>query len=511
MVVPLGLFLLALAYRLTFAAPPFWVDEFSTASQALEYLAHGWGIFNFGGFIEHHNVTTYSLVALAFSFFGVSEWSARLPSMIIGALVPVVVYMVGKDLYSKRVGFAASILTIFSYLEITWSRQARGYVLQQLLVLIFLGIVYRFSQSTERRVRLKLFVVGVIVALLGMLTHSFFIFPIIASVIFLLFFSRKLFSDIFWNPRAMAALTGSAVILLIFTPVLDRIRSSLSSGVFGLTNNLAYYHSYLWREHGVITLLAILGFLVGFHTYRRATTLLAIHGLVMIAFVTFFVGATDTRYLLLFFPWVFFLTGSVMLDAFGSLFSSLAPIRNIILTAVVAFLILNGDVFVTKPKPYYSVNHDFREIALIDYHQIYARIREKGMLEEGRTAVIDTWPDRLSWYLGKGFAHGFVFRWLDAGPMKRTAVFPDGGYDREVSSGLRFIGNLETFQRVQAEYPQGFIFIDDSTLPRDVVDYVEQNLRRELYVDHYFLDDNPYSLWPANLYSWGFGDETNGK
>lgn len=507
MVVPLVLFLLSLAYRLTFSAPPFWVDEFSTASQALEYLAHGWEVFNFGGFIEHHNVTTYSLVALAFSFFGVSEWSARLPSMVIGSLIPVAVYLVGKHLYSKRIGFAAGILTVFSYLEITWSRQARGYVLQQLLALVFLGIVYRFSRSSDSRSRIKLFVLGVITALLGMLTHSFFIFPIIAGVIFLLLFSRNLFRDIFRNPKAIVALTGSVGVLLVFTPFLERIRSSLMSGIFGITNNLAYYHAYLWREHGIITFLAILGFLFGFHKYRRATVLLALHVVVTISFVTFFVGTTDTRYLLLFFPWVFFLTGSAMLDALTSLFSTLAPVRNIILSGMIAFLILNGDTFVTKPKPYYSVNHDFREIALIDYDQIYQRIREKGSLAEGQTAVIDTWPDRLSWYLGKGFEHGFVFRWLDAGPMRRTSVFSDGVYDREVSSGFRFIGDLEAFREAQAEYPRGFVFIDDSTLPRDVVDYVEQNLKRELYLDRYFLDDNPYSLWPASLYSWGFEGE----
>ena len=70
-------------------------------------------------------------------------------------------------------------------------------------------------------------------------------------------------------------------------------------------------------------------------------------------------------------------------------------------------------------------------------------------------------------------------------------------------SNQRFIGELTDLLKAQKRYPNGFIFIDDATMPKDVIDYAEKNLKKELYLDHYPLDDNPYSIWPATLYSWG--------
>ena len=49
-------------------------------------------------------------IALSFKLFGISEFSLRLPSIILGVIVVLICYRCGKLLVSKRVGFIASIL-----------------------------------------------------------------------------------------------------------------------------------------------------------------------------------------------------------------------------------------------------------------------------------------------------------------------------------------------------------------------------------------------------------------
>ena len=42
----------------------------------------------------------------------------------------------------------------------------------------------------------------------------------------------------------------------------------------------------------------------------------------------------------------------------------------------------------------------------------------------------------------------------------------------------------------------------------DVIKYAKENFKKELYLESYppELLENPYSIWPATLYSWGFED-----
>ena len=116
---------------------PFWVDEFSTANQARLLIANGIGVLtNQNIFFEHHNFTTYIAAALSMIALGESEFAARLPFAIIGAFVPIAVFFLTKRLFDTRAAIAAAILSTFSYFLITWSRQARGYVILQLAILI---------------------------------------------------------------------------------------------------------------------------------------------------------------------------------------------------------------------------------------------------------------------------------------------------------------------------------------------------------------------------------------
>src|SRR3989338_7486244 len=136
-------------------------------------------------------------------------------------------------------------------------------------------------------------------------------------------------------------------------------------------------------------------------------------------------------------------------------------------------------------------------------------IKSRGGLQFGNTAIIDTFPDRAQWYIGfnykpifllrggnvEGFTHGIS--------RKTTFMTEKKGRKLITKNGPILIAALSDLKRVMQDYPRGYVFIDDISLPNDIIDFAQKHLLKEVYLDHYPLDDNPYSIWPATLYSWG--------
>ena len=158
---------------------PFWVDEFSSAYQARLILQYGLKYLSNPSLnVEYNNILNHLLIALSFKFFGQYEWAARLPYVVIGSLIPVCVYILAKQFFNKSVALSAGLFTAFSYLQITWSRQARGYVLTQLWVILTLTL-YIHILTTKRR-NLLSYIAFFISVIVGLLTHFSFVVLLIA-------------------------------------------------------------------------------------------------------------------------------------------------------------------------------------------------------------------------------------------------------------------------------------------------------------------------------------------
>jgi hypothetical protein len=348
--------------------------------------------------------------------------------------------------------------------------------------------------------------------IIGVLTHTMFGLALAAIVVhFMLYQRRKLFSFLRtpW-PYVFLLIVGiGATTTGLAREVVSHLIALTRGQIF---NNVWYYHSFLWREYALITFLGTIGLAVGLIQKRKPTSLVVFYIAAQLFFLCFMFGPYVSRYLLPIFP--FLLLGTAF--ALTSLWDGIADkieikkrfqfVKMLVPSCLALFIILNGDKFSVTPKTFYSVNHDFREIAVVDYDQVYSTIRAKGRLEEGQTALIDTWGDRLLWYMGSDFRDGYMFRWVNAdGLMKQTAYAYNDQGERIFPNrkDVKFVGDLNDLQKVMSKYPRGFIWIDDSSLPADVLDYVKQNFTKELTIDHYPLDDNPLSLWPGTLYSWG--------
>ena len=506
----IGVFIISLLYRLRGLVsinPPFWVDEIFTASQANVILKYGLNIFDkTKAYFEYHNITTHFLVALFFNVFGQKEWVARLPFVIIGSFVPLLTFILSRYLFSLPAAIASSILISFAYIEITWSRQARGYVLQQLLILMALYLYFKIIDYKKKPIVWQ-YLLFIITIFLGVLTHTMFYLVIVSLVLHYFIFNFSRIKS-FLKSKYFYIFFVIVAVLIYLSGIGNTILYFYNTKTF-FTNNLWYYHSFLWREYGLILFLAIIGLLIGFKNKFKETTLIFIYLILHLLFLSFIFKPYVSRYLVPIFPLIF-IFAAYALTNIQKLFYDRYQIFFAFL--ICFFLIGNGYKFVNKPKQYYSVNHDFREIANIDYNQIYSIIKEKIRWDnKSPIAVIDTLPDRAQWYLGYDYFPIYLFRWTDEeglvnGLQKKT----DYKYNLEgekvlaQAESLKLVGNLNDLKKVIKKYKKGFIFIDDSSLSKEVMDYAENNFKKEIYLDHFTLDDNPYSIWPATLYSWGF-------
>src|SRR3989338_4950032 len=147
------IFSIALFYRLyglSINNPPFWVDEFSSANQGKLFLKYGLSAFvNPDIYIENYNITTHLLIAVFYKLFGINELAARLPVIIIGSFVPVIVFFLTRKIFDFQTAISASLLTVFSYFEIVWSRQARSYIILQFFTLTALYLYLKLTGSKK--------------------------------------------------------------------------------------------------------------------------------------------------------------------------------------------------------------------------------------------------------------------------------------------------------------------------------------------------------------------------
>lgn len=496
----IGIFLFALAFRLSglFNNHPFWVDEFSSAAQAKLLLKYGLGVFtNPNLYFESNNIVTHAIIALSFVLFGFHEWAARIPFAIIGSMVPVLVYFLGKKISDTWVGVGAAMLTATSYFMIVWSRQARGYMLLIALILAGIYVYIRVLEKSDTR-KIILFVT---LCLLGVATHTSYVLLIASFGLHFVLTKYSIAEKIVKKPQTYIAIAVMAAIAF-FVGLPSNIYNAYTLGTLG-ANNVWYYHSFLWREYPLITFLGAAGLATLLIQKKKYTFLLYFFAFHLI-FFNFVFKPYNTRYMLPLFPILFI----GMAYLFSLVVQSVTKQRAWILLPV-CFIIANGNKFDLKPNPYYSINHDFREVALIDYDQIYSIIQTKGKLSEGKTAVIDTWWDRLRWYVGDDFGPIYAFRWANSPglinglPKFTPYVMRNGEKVIPQSQGVRLVANLSDLNAVMNKYPRGFLFVDDESMPADVIQYAKQHLKKELYLDRYPLDDNPLSLWPTTLYSWG--------
>lgn len=177
----IGVFLLGMALRLHgLDSSSLWLDEILTSQRAgldlptlLSRLATGEG----GGY---QVPLSYAVAHFAVACLGLSEFTLRVPSMLAGCLSVLLIYKVGKSLWSTSVGLSGAFLLALNAYHVQYSQEARHYALMVFLALLSLIFLIKALE----RGGAGLWIGFVICTSLGLYNHYFALLFLPAEILF---------------------------------------------------------------------------------------------------------------------------------------------------------------------------------------------------------------------------------------------------------------------------------------------------------------------------------------
>lgn len=145
--IPISIFLILALIR--FLHPlNFWVDEMFHVFAAKNLLETGLPTLP-SGYLYDRSLPATLLIAASFKFFGVSEFSARLPFLAVGVFSMLATYFLVKNIFGQDTAILSVFLLSLSPWQVYWALNARMYVLLQFLYILFLIAVYGFSRELD--------------------------------------------------------------------------------------------------------------------------------------------------------------------------------------------------------------------------------------------------------------------------------------------------------------------------------------------------------------------------
>lgn len=498
----------------------FWIDEFSTSIQGETMLnsdIRNELISQNAYHLEKNNFLTHFLVGGALSLLGREEWVARLPIFIASLLVPILAFLLVGEAFGKKdkksltISLVTAILLATSYFEITWSGYARGYMIQQCLSL---GMFYCYFRALKNIKNWRWWLATVILGVLGILTHNLFIFVWLAvGVHFLIWGLDKKSRRALFTSRITWIVGGLFLLLMILIGlklgVLQEVARNFEGGLTNmLQDNSWYYRAFLLRQYWMILGFFLVGVIYSLAKKRRETMAFILLMGVTLVFHCFFFGFRNTKYFLPIWPYYLMLV-SVGLVQLGVWLSNWLVNYRIKVSyywwvgVFLAFIFLmSGKKFILYPRDEYLPRRDLSDIPLFDYEAIYQIIKQKGKLEAGQTAIVETWSDRARWYLGidypaiYGLGYGETEATTDVG-LSNYTLNEKGEKIAPNYFQMRYIITIDDLILAMNQYPCGFLWLDDYRHNRELIDYIEANLTEEAH------QENEKTIWPGTLYSWG--------
>jgi len=193
----LGIVILAIALRLYgFTSEGIWIDE------AVSVYHAGQGAVHVLGFVDT-NPPLHLLVLQPFTYFGLDSFWIRMPFLICGVLSVLLIYLVGKELFNRRVGLYSSLILALSSYHIYYSQEARPYALLAFLSLASFYFFITYLKSPTKRNGLGY----LITTSLAVYTHYFGAFLFIAQNVYLLLSKER--------PRKWLSLQGILIVSYI--------------------------------------------------------------------------------------------------------------------------------------------------------------------------------------------------------------------------------------------------------------------------------------------------------
>ena len=141
-----------------------WIDEIYTLNGAQSVLKHGYPLLDSGSLYTNGPLVVY-MTALSIKVFGLDPFSPvpeRAVSAVAGTIaILFFAFFVHKIYKRKDAAIIAAFLFAFSFFEISWARQVRGYALCLAFLFLAFGLAWSFRNTRKK------FVAFVAIASLG--------------------------------------------------------------------------------------------------------------------------------------------------------------------------------------------------------------------------------------------------------------------------------------------------------------------------------------------------------
>ena len=313
----LAMCLVGIVLRLIPDFQSFWTDELYSVSNT----------YAFGSFknlflkelISETNPPLYQTLLFFWAkLFGVSELSARLPSMIFGTISILVILYYGPKIIGIKQAFLLAALLSISSPAIRYSHEARSYSLLILLsVILMLHSIKLVMERKQEIVSNRMVTINILLGFLLCYTHYFGAALYFSNTLILFFYLRK---------SRLKILVAGVFSMLLFVPWLVTNLMNIETGVanwitqksFSVSLEMLGRNSFYNQNFYLLVLLFVLiMFLVSARKSPDLFNSVVFSGLV-VAVSMFTVFCTNlvrpiivSRYLLAFLPYTYFIVAMV--------------------------------------------------------------------------------------------------------------------------------------------------------------------------------------------------------
>ena len=128
----------------------FWSDEAFVSSIARDTILGKINLSAGSEFVGYQRMQLFTSI-LSFKIFGISEWSARFPSVLWGSIGVIIAFILTKKLSNLWGGFLAAFLYTILQLNHAYSTQAKPYTAIEVIMLIVIYLSSLVSEDFKNR------------------------------------------------------------------------------------------------------------------------------------------------------------------------------------------------------------------------------------------------------------------------------------------------------------------------------------------------------------------------
>ncbi|VVB94821.1 Dolichyl-phosphate-mannose-protein mannosyltransferase [uncultured archaeon] len=486
-------------------SPSFWIDEAISANAAAALIKHGTPTFP-SGFIYMRAILNTFFISLSFLVFGISEFSARFPSVIFGTLTIPLVYIMGVKFGNRKIGLIAAFLITFSVMEIAWSRQARMYQQLQLFYLSSLYFFFEFNFCDQERKntskRILNFALSVLFLISAVLSHEFGYVLILIFVPFYLIANFKKIKYKWKDFTYMKYYIGSFIFIVVLIFLFLKFMGSDFFSVISFISKdswlprVTYFEVYfniLETELSFFIYLAIFGAVLALRKSWMSGLLLIIGFVIPFYILSYYVLLPGTRYLYFIFP-ILLIFCSYFFDflfEFTQRHSENKPAKTgltfiaIVITSMLIIMAFSQHVFMILPDENFDLGVNAPQA---DFKGAYSYVRENM---QNNDVLIDSRPAVSLFYMGRS-DYWLAFEANGVGLGIDNLLVNNGS--NEVYANAVVIKNVDMLKEVVAKNDRGWIVLDNSAwilISSDIKAYIIEELHDEA------------SDGTIRIYSWG--------